>query len=418
MMKLIMLTLLVTVALDVQAVSYRANGSPEILQMHREGSWEKVCETANNNCDVPAGTYHVSILDRNWNLIERRSGVRVSETTDSLLMNEGQLPQQSGDNLPPIGGQIVQYHRVDTWEKVCETSEAILLKDCVLPTGAYQISTFDKNWNKLGQRISFVMAEDIQPVVPEQEQAIQNTSTDVPVDDATSVDDNTIFVADYENGADDSGVAGLQALSPAASSAITVSSEYSRSGQYSINHRVRKNDDYISAGAWRSESNSMGLRKSRYDQGDTIRYQFSIFLPPSWEIDDEKSVGIIWQWKRFSSRPDMFVLIRGGDIELRALTSSRVTVLKDYRVGEWIDLQFDVVHSARSDGSVRMSYKYASETTYKLGNEYSGATMLSDGPVDSTYLKWGLYKPDFDQSSFPYSERSIYHDDIRVQKLR
>jgi len=237
--------------------------------------------------------------------------------------------------------------------------------------------------------------------------------SEIPLNNANG----TILFADYESGGLNSGVAGLQALSPPADDAITMSSIISRSGQFSVNHRIQKSDDYVSAGAWRAESNSIDLRKSRYDQGDYTRYQFSIYLPTSWKIDNKNSIDAIWQWKRFSSRPDMFVLIRGADIELRLLSGGRRTVLKNYRLGEWIDLQFDVSHSAGGDGSVAMYYKYANQSDYILADYYEGATMLNDGPIDSTYLKWGLYKPDFDLSSYPTTERSIYHDDIKVLEL-
>jgi len=502
---------LTSTAFSAGAIEYRADGSPEILQMHAEDSWEKLCETFNNDCDVPPGRYQVSVLDRNWNTISQQSGVIVS--ADSAAEQGSQAPSTQNPS-PPTGAEIIQYHNTSTWEKVCETSNVVNLDDCALPSGTYQVTALDGNWNTLDQRIRVITAEQSNPIATLQDDvpapppvaAPEEPAPDLPAlappppvqvtgdfngnfiadvfestsDDADGdliadrfdvdivsgndsndngindqfegqldpgadgnddglvdfysqdvqqddppeslplapVGNDVIFIADYEYGDVNSGVDGLQAFSPPADNAITVSSEYSRSGQYSINHRVRKSNDYISAGAWRAESNSISLRKSRYDQGDKIRYQFSIYLPSSWKIDDKDSIDAIWQWKRFSSRPDMFVLIRGADIELRALRSSRVTVLKNYRVGEWIDLQFDVVHSARGDGSVKMYYKYADESNYKLGNEYKGATMLADGPVDSTYLKWGLYKPDFDLSSYPNGERSIYHDDIRVLELR
>lgn len=511
MNKLISGAALASLAFSAHAIEYRASGSPEIVQMHLEGSWEKLCETFNNDCDVPAGRYQVSVLDRNWNRVSQVSGVIIS--ADSGQPDASVDSQAPAGQTPSLsaGAEIVQYHDTSTWEKVCETTNVTSLSDCTLPAGTYQVTALDRNWNTLDRSISVIAtalstplndepAQSPQPTQPEPAapappvsvtgdfngnsiaDVFESTTNDADGDliaDSYDVDliagrdsnsngindqfegqldpeadgdndglvdfyaagvqqddvpektpeatpvtvplkpagNDVIFIADYEFGDVNSGVEGLQAFRPPANDSIKVSSSISRSGNYSINHKIKKNNNYISAGAWRAESNTISLRKSRYDQGDKVRYQFSIFLPPSWKVDDKDSIDAIWQWKRFSSRPDMFVLIRGGDIELRALRSSRSTVLKNYRVGEWIDLQFDVVHSARSNGSVKMYYKYADESKYKLTNEYKGATMLRDGPIDSTYLKWGLYKPDYDLSSYPNGERSIFHDDIRMIKL-
>ena len=232
------------------------------------------------------------------------------------------------------------------------------------------------------------------------------------------VEGEVVFIANYESGAENSGNSGIEAFSPPAEDAISVSSSIVREGNYSINHRVRFSDDYISAGRQRAESNTLGLPEALYNEGDKRRYQFSIFLETPWPIDTQDSLEIIWQWKRFGGGPDMFVLIRGTNIELRALAGDRgirKTIVNNYRVGEWIDLQIDVDFSAGDSGLVKTYYKYASDSGYIAGEEYAGPNMEND-MVDHNQTKWGVYMPAFSYSLYPDMVRSVYHDAIRVTK--
>lgn len=64
-----------------------------------------------------------------------------------------------------------------------------------------------------------------------------------------------------------------------------------------------------------------------------------------------------------------------------------------------------------------MSYNYTDDTEYILHDYFGGPTVWREGPSDSTYLKWGVYKPDYDLCAYTDDERSIYHDDIQVIRL-
>lgn len=116
----------------------------------------------------------------------------------------------------------------------------------------------------------------------------------------------------------------------------------------------------------------------------------------------------------------MFVAIVGDEILFRALQDDQAVrrqVMRSYRVGEWIDFMFDVSWSTRGSGSVDMYFKYANESSYRRVDTYGGPNMLANRPIDSTYLKWGNYKPLFDRTINPREARTILHDDIRVIPL-
>ena len=119
--------------------------------------------------------------------------------------------------------------------------------------------------------------------------AVQRSDAPPPVA-LGAIEGEIVFTADYESGTENSGNPGIEAYSPPAEDAISISDLVARSGDYAINHRVRFRDDYISADRYRSETNTIGVPESRYNDGDKFKYQFSIYLEPPWLIDTHDSM--------------------------------------------------------------------------------------------------------------------------------
>ena len=226
---------------------------------------------------------------------------------------------------------------------------------------------------------------------------------------------NVVFSTGYEK---DERTSDLEFDLPKAKDAVGRSGVVSRSGKYSIRHKIANSKEYISHNAHRAESTTMHHSASRYNEGDHFRYQFSIYLPADWEVDSRDSIDIFWQFKRFDGGPDIFIAVKGTDIVLRSngLNNRRQDALvKDYKAGRWYDFRFDILWSAGSEGQLRAFMKSGDEKEYVEVASFKGATAQRD-TNNSTYLKWGVYKPDFDKSTVK-NPRVIHHDQISVIKL-
>lgn len=230
---------------------------------------------------------------------------------------------------------------------------------------------------------------------------------------------NTVFsseilIVDYESGELTSGVPGVSAEPPPAADSIIIDTSVVRSGNYSVRSKVTNDPSYWSFGDQpRAESNSMAFLPSRYSGGDQIRYNFSFYLDPSWEVEPQSStaIDIIWQFKRFNGGPDMFIATKRDDLVLRAPDGVQIPIIDGYPVGQWVDLQVDVKWSPDATGNVDLFYKLASDTAFTQAPSYAGRNMRN-ALDDNAYLKWGLYRPTFASSAVSNDTRIIYHDDI------
>lgn len=222
-----------------------------------------------------------------------------------------------------------------------------------------------------------------------------------------------ILCLDYETGTPISEVDGVVAVLPNAVDAISIDCTIARSGRCSLRSMVANTPNYISFGAHRAESNTEALEAARYSSGDAIRYEFSLYLPPDWEVDSRDSVDIIWQFKRFGTYPDMFVGIKGQDIVLRLTGGKQETLVKNYSVGQWIDFRLDILWSYQSGGKVIAAIRQPPENEYKETVKVSGSNMGDNRPR-STYLKWGIYKPGYKYSTTA-RPRIVFHDNICVE---
>jgi len=224
-----------------------------------------------------------------------------------------------------------------------------------------------------------------------------------------------IFSTGYE---EDDVTSELEADLPQAKDAAIRSGTVSRGGKYSIRHKISNTEEYISHNAHRAESTTMHHRASRYSEGDHFRYQFSVYLPANWEVDSRESVDIFWQFKRFEGGPDVFVAVKGSDIVLRSngLNNRRQdSLIKNYKTGRWYDFRFDILWSTGAKGQLKAFIRSGDEKEYSEVVSFRGAN-IQNAKDNSAYLKWGIYKPDFDLSRLK-NARVIYHDEISVTKL-
>ena len=75
----------------------------------------------------------------------------------------------------------------------------------------------------------------------------------------------------------------------------------------------------------------------------------------------------------------------------------------------------DSLWSTGAEGQLKAFIKSGDEKEYSEVVSFSGAN-IQNAKDNSAYLKWGIYKPDFDLSRLK-NARVIYHDEISVIKL-
>jgi hypothetical protein len=80
-----------------------------------------------------------------------------------------------------------------------------------------------------------------------------------------------------------------------------------------------------------------------------------------------------------------------------------------------MDVCLVVRWSAGTNGFFEAYGRRAEEEPFKTVAFFRGANTRDDRP-NSTYLTWGIYKPDM-ESSIATNPRVIYHDDIIVERV-
>lgn len=223
-----------------------------------------------------------------------------------------------------------------------------------------------------------------------------------------------IFKADYENRALDSGIPGIIAAKPVAADSMNVDCLKARSGTCSVASKVLPNADYVMAGAHRSESNTMHMAETLYSPGDVFLYRFSVMLAETWLEDSRDSIDSIWQFKRFGSKADMFVAVKGETIVWRITDKKQILLTSHLPRGIWLDFSFMVRWSADNDGVAELTILNAHDNSIR-SFIYNGSNMWNSKPKNG-YLVWGLYKPGrLKDPSF--EGRSVHHDEIYVYRI-
>ena len=224
-----------------------------------------------------------------------------------------------------------------------------------------------------------------------------------------------IFSMDYEQPANAAHIMATMPTQPIAD-ALTVDCSVARSGRCSVRARVEAAASSISAGAYRAESDTMALLPTCYSPGDTVRYRFSLRLPADWQLQPRSAIDLVWQFKRFDGPPDIFVAVKGNSLVLRAGAKAQVTLLEPVPLGQWMDVDMTVHWSALPDGWVNGQVA-VDNANAALPFDYAGPTTRNDKP-GAAYLKWGLYKPGKTDGSMQFAPRTVWHDDIRIERVQ
>lgn len=198
--------------------------------------------------------------------------------------------------------------------------------------------------------------------------------------------------------------------------ALQVDCTVARAGRCSVRAEVNATAASISAGAYRAESDTMKVQPTRYRFGETWRYSYSLLLPASWSIAPPSAIDILWQFKCFDSRPDMFVAVKGDALVLRVGQKAQVLLMTPLPLGQWVDVVMEVHWSGGADGWVKGKVSTA-DGTVSNPIEYDGPSTRDDRSK-AGYLKWGLYKPGKTDGSFNFATRRVWHDEVRVERLR
>jgi hypothetical protein len=226
---------------------------------------------------------------------------------------------------------------------------------------------------------------------------------------------NLVLRVDYEGSTVDAVGQGVVADGPSAQDAFLISEKMPRSGRFCLRTKVANTHAYISYGAHRAETDTMRVMAIRYNEGDVFRYQFSFRLQEDWQFDTRDSIDIIWQFKRFDGAPDMFVAVKGQDIILRGGSNGQWMLAENCKSGEWMDICLICRWSTGPNGFVEAFAKRSKQTHFRKAASFHG-TNMRDAGTNSTYLKWGIYKPSM-AATTTRKPHVIYHDDIICEKM-
>jgi len=202
---------------------------------------------------------------------------------------------------------------------------------------------------------------------------------------------------------------------PKAADALQVDCTVARSGRCSMRSKVRITNDYLSFGAHRAEADASKVKTTLYSAGEHYLYRFSLRLAPQWTYDDRGAVDIVWQFKRTSSQPDMFVGVKGQQLVLRLGESTQLIVMDPVPRGQWIDVALDIRWATGPEGRLSVTATPAGGAQ-GVKKDYAGANMR-DARAKAGYVKWGLYKPGHVGKTDAGRESIVWHDDIRVDRL-
>jgi hypothetical protein len=235
---------------------------------------------------------------------------------------------------------------------------------------------------------------------------------------------NTVVLnAGYESGTLDSGISGLVATNATAPDAALASTNYARSGTYSIYHKVTlDNPAYVSDGSPRSESDALALIDTRYSPGIHGIYTFSVLLKDwqDWNTGEATPVDIVWQFKHTSGGPDAFVAVKRNQLVLRyGVSGAQLVLVNDIRPfdNQWIDVKFDILWSGTADGYIK-AWVGANGAPLAQVVDVENYATFSNGTGNFGYLKWGLYRPDSSSATGSVITREVYHDNITATVVR
>ncbi|WP_327588055.1 polysaccharide lyase [Nonomuraea sp. NBC_00507] len=204
-----------------------------------------------------------------------------------------------------------------------------------------------------------------------------------------------------------------------------------RTGKYAVRSYL-KYGDHMVAGGTRAESHTMDIDASHFRSGDTVYYGFSIYLASTWQRDSRED--IVFQWKAWRDKcesdkfPSAFLSVQPtGKWRLRVNSDSTACStpdsvrktsfdLADVKPGQWHDFVFRYEWSYGSQGQIDAWYQTHKNPGWHKVLSTTGPNTFNDDESTSGYLKWGLYKPAWNNGPTDVDSRTIFHDNIAVGK--
>jgi hypothetical protein len=220
------------------------------------------------------------------------------------------------------------------------------------------------------------------------------------------------FQLTYEPGKDAPALLQLTQSRAPSPEALQIDCARARQGRCSQRATVGPGPRFIQAGATRAEADAMDLPALRYSPGERWSYRFSLWLPEA--AASALPLAILWQWKRFSGRPDAFLAQRGNALVLRVGPSASLTLLKPVPTNRWLDLEVRTHWSPSPNGWIEARVSTAGQPP--VVRHYSGPTTRDSRPR-AAYMKWGLYQPGTIDGASAVPVRSVWHDAIDITQL-
>ncbi len=220
------------------------------------------------------------------------------------------------------------------------------------------------------------------------------------------------FQLTYEPGKDSPALLQLTQSRAPSVEALQIDCTRARQGRCSQRATVGPGPRFIQAGATRAEADAMDLPALRYSPGERWSYRFSLWLPES--AASPSPLAILWQWKRFSGRPDAFLAQRGDALVLRVGPSASLTLLKPVPANGWLDLEVRTHWSPSPNGWVEARVSTGGQPP--VVRHYSGPTTRA-ARTRAAYVKWGLYQPGTIDGAAAVPVRSVWHDAIDIRRL-
>ena len=249
---------------------------------------------------------------------------------------------------------------------------------------------------------------------------------------ADADDPNALLFADYENGELNSGNAGIE-LGKCCTYSIKTAS-FGRDSDIAIQHELRQSDPEYKNGM-RSESDALRSAPARFGAGDSRYYAFSVYLPSTWE-QDAVAEDIVFQWHNTpnttvepcetSKTPSAFLAVHPNDgspewrLRLNSDANGCTTadsIVKTHlglgaiATGQWTDFVFKFDWAYDESGRVEVWQRTSQNPTWTHAAKDGGNTY--NDKHDSGYLKWGIYKPGWnDGATTGVVKRAVFHDNI------
>lgn len=234
---------------------------------------------------------------------------------------------------------------------------------------------------------------------------------------------------DYETGTLDSGHPALgldNQCCPGTSLQVT---DLARTGGHAIRSHLRYGDAMVKGGT-RAESHTIKMPETLFGSGTSAYYGFSVYVPSTWKADSRED--IVFQWHNWpdsceaSKVPSAFLSIQpSGKWRLRVNSDAHACStagsivktsadLADVKTGQWNDFVFRFAWSSGDDGEIEAWH----QSSKALGWQHvlptrKGANTFND-VGNRGYLKWGIYKPAWNDAPTNVDARVLVHDNIAV----